>query len=452
MKRTILFLALTLATSGAWAAEAPAPAAAAKPAASGASAATAQASSSSSVNADVNVKATVNARAELEEMREQMRELSRKMAALSRQIGEDGRQSSRLVTFIGDEDTAMVGIVTRSDPKGVRIAGLTPGGPAEKAGLRNGDVVITVDAHALDSKDAKADAFDDLKIGQNLKLGVLRDGKPLQFTVKAERREPWNWPRTMRIAIDDEHGTREVEIDQERIAEQTRRAMELSQRTVERAQREAERATQNAQRDAERETENAQRDAERATSQAQREAVRATVRAQREAMRAAARSTGSVNFNFRMPWWGLNLVALNDDLAGYFGTKEGVLVLSADADDVKLKSGDVLQAIGGEKVGSPEDAMRLLRDARVGSELKLSVRRHGKTVDVAMKAPDHKSLFALPPEPPEPPAPPAPPAPAPPAPPTPPAAAPAPPAPPIAAMPPPPAPPSPPVPPSGHDN
>ncbi len=131
---------------------------------------------------------------------------------------------------------------------------------------------------------------------------------------------------------------------------------------------------------------------------------------------------------------GLNLAALNPDLGGYFGTDKGVLVLSADADTYKgLKSGDVLQDVSGHAVNRPEDALRLLRDAPAGSEVKMQVLRQRKPLTLSLKAPEFKGIFVPPP-----PAPPVPPAmPAPPAPP----AAPVP-----RAMPAPPAPPAPPSP------
>jgi len=161
-----------------------------------------------------------------------------------------------------------------------------------------------------------------------------------------------------------------------------------------------------------------------------------------DAMRHAGE--GMHALNLLTPWWGLNLAPLNPDLGGYFGTDKGVLVLSADADAYKgLKSGDVLQDVGGHAVNRPEDALRLLRDAPAGSEVKMQVLRQRKPVTLSLKAPEFKGIFVPPP----PPAPPAPPAmPAPPAPPTP-AALPTP-----RAMPAPPAPPAPPPPPPSDDD
>lgn len=424
MKRTVLFLALTLAAAGASAADAPKSEAAPKAAAS--ASASAAASAAPAASAQAAAEANAAARAQLEEMRGQVRELTRKMGELSTRLGDENPRAYAW-RYIGDKDRAIVGVITQNDPRGVKIVGVTPGGPAEKAGMRHGDVVVSVDGRKVDGKspDVTQNAFGDLKVDQNLKLVVLRDGKNVDVNLKAVRREAWNWPRAIRVAVDHDGGVDvgddidiDIGIDAEKIRADVDRAVReagtLDRVQIERIREQAQRAARISQRDVQRIERDARRSAERAVR----------------------------DLRFRMPWWGLNLVALNDDLSGYFGTKEGVLVLSADDDAApSLKSGDVLQSIGGDKVDSPEDAMRLLRDAPAGTDLKLSVLRRGKTLSLSMKAPEFKSLFPLPPEPPEPPAPPAPP--------TPMAAMPVPP---VAAPPAPPAPPKPPAPPRGHDD
>ena len=48
----------------------------------------------------------------------------------------------------------VVGVILGEDARsGVRIVGVTPGGPAEKAGLRSGDRLVRIDAHAIDGAD-----------------------------------------------------------------------------------------------------------------------------------------------------------------------------------------------------------------------------------------------------------------------------------------------------------
>lgn len=86
---------------------------------------------------------------------------------------------------------------------------------------------------------------------------------------------------------------------------------------------------------------------------------------------------------------GLQLAKLDDDLASYFQTHDGVLVIKAakDKDDaVALKSGDVIVKIDGEAVDSPVDAMNRLSDAG-SKDVKLEVIRHGKHETLKGKSP-----------------------------------------------------------------
>lgn len=354
MKRSHLFLAIALACAGAQAAET-IPAAA--PAAKASSIATATPVATISLP-------TEQARHELDQMREQMRDLGRRVAELSAQLGDDSPRNYAW-RYLSDPDRAMIGIVMAPDSRGVRIAGITPGGPAAKAGIKNNDVLMIVNGKAL-TADADAQgkavaeataALHDLKIGQDVLLTVLRDGKKSNVVVKAERREP----RSFVYALNGDDAHR-VEIahnaDVERI-------------------------------------------------------MRATRRGSNEAHDFAR------TFHVRMPWWGLNLVSLDKDLSAYFGTERGALVLNADTETFPgLRSGDVMQSIGGEIVAGPEDAMRLLRDAPEGGEIEVQVVRQKKPVTLTMKTPEFKAIFPLPPLPPEPPLPPHAPGMAPPAPPS----------------------------------
>ena len=59
---------------------------------------------------DADAAKTEEARKELAELRTQMQELSRKMAALSSELGEGGPRSYAY-RYIGDPDRAMIGVV-----------------------------------------------------------------------------------------------------------------------------------------------------------------------------------------------------------------------------------------------------------------------------------------------------------------------------------------------------
>jgi S1-C subfamily serine protease len=92
---------------------------------------------------------------------------------------------------------------------------------------------------------------------------------------------------------------------------------------------------------------------------------------------------------FGGPWAGLNLVTMDADLAEYFGTREGVLVVKASGDSaLPLKSGDVLLAIDGRKPDTPEHAMRILRSYESGEAVKLDIMRQKRRSTVTWTVPD----------------------------------------------------------------
>lgn len=346
------------------------------------------------------------ARRELDEMRRQMRDLSKRMAELSAQLGDVGPRTYAY-RYLGNPDRGMIGVVLARDDKGQRISAVTPGSAADKAGIKAGDVITLVDG--AKASESGREKVRNLKVGQEVKLELLREGKPVQVTVKAERREPFN------IAFSGDMDGNFVFGDGNPLPPDFDKHIQIQ-------------------------VEHAARAAQDAAKHAMSEERIAEI--SKHAAEGARRAIEHVSFS--MPWWGLNLASLNPDLGTYFGADHGVLVLSADADASKtLKSGDVIVAIGGTKVVRPEDALRLLREQPTGSDIKVEVLRQRKTQTLSMKAPEFKSMF-VPAPPPAPPAPPAPRA-APPA-------APAAPAEPVHAMPALPAPPAPPPPPAqGRD-
>jgi hypothetical protein len=85
---------------------------------------------------------------------------------------------------------------------------------------------------------------------------------------------------------------------------------------------------------------------------------------------------------------GLNLIDLNPDLGEYFGTKEGVLVVSAPADSaVPLKAGDVILALDGRKPKSSGHALRILDSYEPGETIKADVMRKQKRIPLTWVAP-----------------------------------------------------------------
>lgn len=81
----------------------------------------------------------------------------------------------------------------------------------------------------------------------------------------------------------------------------------------------------------------------------------------------------------------LQLARLDDELSGYFRTKDGVLVLRAPAGGtLALKSGDVIQRINGRSVASPVAAWEELANAQ-DKALNMDVLRHGKALSLSGK-------------------------------------------------------------------
>ena len=89
---------------------------------------------------------------------------------------------------------------------------------------------------------------------------------------------------------------------------------------------------------------------------------------------------------------GVSLSPLSDQLASYFGVKEGVLVSTVDADSpaaqAGARAGDVITAVGGRTVQDPADVIRAIREAASGSALEIRLVREKKEMTVKASLPE----------------------------------------------------------------
>jgi hypothetical protein len=94
-------------------------------------------------------------------------------------------------------------------------------------------------------------------------------------------------------------------------------------------------------------------------------------------------------------WLDMELVALNPDLGEYFGADAGVLVVRAPErdDTLGLQSGDVILRIGEREVKSPEHAMRILRSYEPEEELTLHIVRRGRSEILTATVPESPINF-----------------------------------------------------------
>jgi S1-C subfamily serine protease len=91
-------------------------------------------------------------------------------------------------------------------------------------------------------------------------------------------------------------------------------------------------------------------------------------------------------FGFGGPLMDLELAPINPDLGQYFGTTEGVLVISVPKEStLGLRGGDVILAVDGRKPSGPASLHRILRSYESGDSFKLEILRNKSRMTVTGK-------------------------------------------------------------------
>ena len=129
-------------------------------------------------------------RKELSEAQRQLADVSKRVAELSMQIGGDPARV-QMFRYLGNPDRAVIGVILAEGGKdGVPVEGVTPGGPADKAGLRAGDLITAVRGASLAGErpqQALREALKDMKEGDKVTLGYRRDGRSYTAELTAAR-------------------------------------------------------------------------------------------------------------------------------------------------------------------------------------------------------------------------------------------------------------------------
>ncbi|MBK6729150.1 MAG: PDZ domain-containing protein, partial [Xanthomonadales bacterium] len=262
--------------------------------------------------AEPNETERANARKELDAARGELRELTRRIAELSMQLGDHGPRAFAF-EFAGEPRRALIGVVLEPDENGARIAAVTPGSPAAKAGLKPGDLIVAINGKATGKSRAAVDAVRDnigaLEAGTEVTVRYQREGKTVDAKMVAERREPGDWLGMLDLPPGHAphapmHGgpgrvQRDIQIimkDGEKIVRQ---------------------------------------------------------------MQHGEPGPMPEHLRFIAGGLDLNLTSLNAELGKYFGASAGVLVLENEGDKLpQLKAGDVIQVIDGQPAESVPGAMR----------------------------------------------------------------------------------------------
>lgn len=339
---------------------------------------------------------------ELNNARRQLQETSREIARVNREIARArshaDRNSTRIV-YRASEKPVIGVILGDVDDGGVKILGVSPDGPAERGGVKQGDVIIAVNGRKLtaveqsgDARKGLGSALKDMKADEPVTISVVRDKRNLDLTVVPEVREPLAWQSITRfpsappvLAVPPVPPVPGLPADPEQV-------MTIESIVVPEIDTEA--------------------------MSAQIGEMRAEIEkrvALREALgEAPAESTWQIEIDelselgnlalqdadiwFGLPLaQGLQLAEIDPGLGEYFKTDRGVLVLKAKTDnDLQLQSGDVILQVGDTAVNTPAEFMRALRGLDSGDELVMGIKRDRKERTLKTVMPERGSSFYLP--------------------------------------------------------
>ena len=256
------------------------------------------------------------------------RALERARDAFSLTVGPEG-------SFVFQGRRGRLGVLVDLTPEaardsvGARVAGVTPGGPAERAGVRTDDIIVRLNGTRLASGGAVRGDDEEgqsgpgtrlieiasrLDEGDTVRLDVRREGRAMTFTFPA--------------------GESDTDILIRRFGDGVAGAMPRL----------------------------------------------------REMFTPDAESR--VRIHVTDSFADLELVKVNPGLAEYFGTSEGLLVVDAPSDSsLGLRAGDVILAIGGRRPTSPAHALRILSTYDAGENVSFEIFRSKRRTTVNGRLP-----------------------------------------------------------------
>jgi S1-C subfamily serine protease len=232
-----------------------------------------------------------------------------------------------------------------TDRYGAYIQAVTPGGPADKAGLRSGDIITKVAGKAIGTSERQRDGVSQSLVSIKLieAVGALEAGKAARFEYRRD-----NDNRSVMITPTED---RSVLI--------ARRMEELP---VDRFSTIVERIA---------------------------DGVPVAPNAPRPGGRMTLTTPGMSAFTFTTGALArIEMAPVNEKLGAYFGVTSGVLVVNVPADgNMGLQPGDVVTAVDGRRVETPNEFLRVLRTYDAERSFALQVTRQKRQETITTKLP-----------------------------------------------------------------
>lgn len=140
-----------------------------------------------------------------DDIEKQLRDARQKLEQAAHEVAELSTRLSkplvdRLMLMGEGPGHAVIGVQldSKGTKDGARVREVSPGGPAAEAGIRTGDVIVSIngtDVKAEHSAEEVAHLLRHMEPDSKVKIHVLRDGKPLNFEVTARPVEnAWGIP------------------------------------------------------------------------------------------------------------------------------------------------------------------------------------------------------------------------------------------------------------------
>ena len=245
-----------------------------------------------------------------------------------------------------------------TDAQGAEVQGVTRNGPADDAGLQEGDIITSLDGHSLLEPLADSDLEErvvpqrsvpsqrlamlarELEPGEEVAVEYLRDGVAASATI--EPRTTW-----MRLGFDADRVEEAMEQARERAEEAGERAREVAEQ----------------------------------------------MREQWDDYAWFPEGGSAIATMGLRASHGISLVTLNPALGRYFDAESGALVTEADENNpLGLEGGDVVLGIDGRDIDSAGDVRRILRSYEEGEAMTLTIMRDGSELQVGGTVEDQASL------------------------------------------------------------